>query len=84
MRFPCSRGTGRSETEGTVKKIDAITKTIVVKTANGTEHTVHFLDRTAVHGAELSARPRSNQDSWSVSKRTFGVDQTESSSSVIY
>ena len=64
---PCSRGTGRSETEGTVKKIDAITKTIVVKTANGTEHTVHFLDHTAVHGAELSPRPRSNQDSWSVS-----------------
>ena len=84
MRFPCYRGTGRSETEGTAKKIDAITKTIVVKTANGTEHTVHFLDHTAVHGAELSARPRSNQDSWSVSKRTFGVDQTESSSSGIY
>ena len=46
MRFPCSRGKGRSETEGTVKKIDAITKIIVVKTANDTEHTVQFLDRT--------------------------------------
>jgi len=45
-----------SATEGTVKKIDAITKTIVVKTANGTEHVIHFLDRTAVHGAELSAK----------------------------
>ena len=65
--FPVLAVRERSETEGTVKKIDAITKTIVVKTANGTEHTVHFLDRTAVHGAELSPRPRSNQDSWSVS-----------------
>src|ERR1700682_2826831 len=45
-----------SATEGTVKKIDAITKTIVVKTASGTEHTIHFLDRTAVHGAEVSAK----------------------------
>jgi len=35
-----------SATERTVKKIDAITKIIVVKTANDTEHTVQFLDRT--------------------------------------
>jgi hypothetical protein len=56
-----------SATERAVKMIDAITKIIVVKSANGTEYTVHFLDRTVSHGAELSPRPRSNQDSWSVS-----------------
>jgi hypothetical protein len=36
--------------EGTVKKVDAGTKTVVVKTADGTEHTVHFVSKTAVHG----------------------------------
>jgi hypothetical protein len=36
--------------EGTVKKVDAGTKTVVVKTADGTEHTVHFVGKTSVHG----------------------------------
>ena len=36
--------------EGTVKKVDAGTKTVVVATADGTEHTVHFVKKTAVHG----------------------------------
>jgi hypothetical protein len=36
--------------EGTVKKVDAGTKTVVVKTADGTEHTVHFVSKTSVHG----------------------------------
>jgi hypothetical protein len=36
--------------EGTVKKVDAGTKTVVVQTADGTEHTVHFVSKTAVHG----------------------------------
>jgi len=36
--------------EGTVKKVDAGSKTVVVKTADGTEHTVHFASKTAVHG----------------------------------
>jgi hypothetical protein len=36
--------------DGTVKKVDAGTKTVVVKTADGTEHTVHFVKKTAVHG----------------------------------
>ncbi len=37
---------------GTVKKVDAVTKTIVVKTREGAEHTFHFVGRTTVHGAE--------------------------------
>jgi hypothetical protein len=36
--------------EGTVKKVDAGTKTVVVSTADGTEHTVHFVGKTTVHG----------------------------------
>ena len=41
-----------STVEGTVKKVDSTAKTIVVKTADGTEHTFHFVGRTTVHGAE--------------------------------
>lgn len=41
--------------EGTVEKIDAAAKTVVVKTADGAEHTFHFTERIAVHGAEATA-----------------------------
>jgi len=36
----------------TVKTVDKGAKTVVVKTADGTEHTFHFLGRTIAHGAE--------------------------------
>jgi len=39
---------------GTITKVDAATRTVVVKTADGTEHTIHFVDKTAVHGAEAT------------------------------
>jgi hypothetical protein len=45
-----------SAVDGTVKKIDSGTKTVVVKTADGTEHTFHFLGRTVVHGAQATAK----------------------------
>ena len=51
-----------SAMHGTVDKIDLGTKTVVVKTADGTRHSLHFLDGTAVHGAELSALAA--KDSW--------------------
>jgi hypothetical protein len=38
--------------EGKVKKVDHVAKTVVVKAADGTEHTFHFVARTAVHGAD--------------------------------
>ena len=41
-----------SVVEGTVKKIDAGSKTMIVKTADGTEQTLHFADRVAVYGVE--------------------------------
>lgn len=40
---------------GTVTKVDAATKTIVVKTSEGTEHTLHFVGKTTVHGTEAGA-----------------------------
>jgi hypothetical protein len=41
--------------EGDIKKLDAGAKTAVVKTADGTEHTIHFAGHTAVHGADDTA-----------------------------
>src|ERR1700733_7923233 len=44
-----------SAVHGTVTKVDSGTKTIVVKTKDGTEHTIHYVDKTAVHGADATA-----------------------------
>jgi arginine repressor len=41
---------------GTVTKVDSAAKTIVVKTKDGTEHTLHFIGKTAVHGTEVGAK----------------------------
>ena len=41
---------------GSVKAVDKGTKTVVVKTADGTEHTFHFVGRTVAHGAEATAK----------------------------
>jgi hypothetical protein len=38
--------------DGTVKKVDAGTKTIVVDTKDGTEHTFHYTSDVAVDGAK--------------------------------
>lgn len=40
---------------GTVTKVDAAAKTVAVKTADGTEHTFHFVANTTVHGADATA-----------------------------
>ena len=40
---------------GVITKVDAASKTIVVKTKDGTEHTIHFVDKTAVYGADETA-----------------------------
>jgi hypothetical protein len=41
---------------GTVKVVDKGTKTAVVKTADGTEHTIHFIGKTIAHGAVATAK----------------------------
>jgi hypothetical protein len=40
---------------GTITKVDEASKTILVKTADGTEHTFHFVAKTTVHGAKAAA-----------------------------
>ena len=40
---------------GVVIKVDSGAKTVVVKAADGTEHTLHFVKRTTVHGAQDTA-----------------------------
>ena len=40
---------------GVVLKTDDAAKTVVVKVADGTEHTFHFVKATAVHGAQETA-----------------------------
>lgn len=40
---------------GTITKLDSATKSMVVKTKDGTEHTVHFTENTAVWGADKTA-----------------------------
>jgi hypothetical protein len=37
---------------GVVIKVDSAAKTVVVKVADGTEHTLHFVKRTTVQGAQ--------------------------------
>ncbi len=51
-----------SAVHGAIEKIDSATKTMVIKTADGTEHSLHFVDKTAVHGADVSAK--ASEDSW--------------------
>ena len=41
---------------GTVSKVDSKAKTVVVKTKDGTEHTLHFVGKTTVHGTEAGAK----------------------------
>jgi hypothetical protein len=48
----CSTAFAITAVRGKVAKIDSKAKTIVVKAADGTEHTFHFVARTAVHGGE--------------------------------
>ena len=47
-----------SAVSGSVKKVDAATKTVVVKTADGTEHTFHFVERTHLRIAVSGNRTR--------------------------
>lgn len=45
-----------SSVEGLVTKIDRAAKTVVVKTADGTEHTMHLVARTVVHGGKETCK----------------------------
>src|SRR5690348_3155181 len=51
-----------SAVHGTITKIDAGAKTIAIKTADGTEHILHWTKDTTVHGA--GAVKTAAKDSW--------------------
>jgi Cu/Ag efflux protein CusF len=48
-----------SAVRGTVDKVDSASKTVVVKTADGTKHSLHLVKTTTVHGTDAAAK-----DSW--------------------
>jgi hypothetical protein len=41
---------------GVITKLDGAGKTMLVKTADGTEHSIHFVDKTVVHGTAAGAK----------------------------
>jgi phosphotransferase system IIA component len=43
-----------SAVHGLISDIDTTTKTIGIKTSDGVDHSVHFTERTVVHGGALS------------------------------
>jgi len=43
-----------SAAHGTITKLDSASKTMVVKAKDGSEHTIKFVDKTAVHGVKAS------------------------------
>ena len=45
-----------SAVDGTVKKIDSGTKTVVVDASDGTEHTFHYTGDLVVHGSKDTAK----------------------------
>ena len=53
--FACAAQDAVSAIHGTITKLDSSTKTAVVKTSDGTEHTIKFVDKTTVRGAEGTA-----------------------------
>ena len=42
--------------EGLVTKVDRTAKTLMVKASDGTEHTMHLVERTVVHGGKETTR----------------------------
>src|SRR5580692_9509441 len=44
-----------SAVHGTITKLDSAAKTTVVKTKDGAEHTIKFVDKTTVHGVDATA-----------------------------
>lgn len=42
--------------EGRVEKVDRAAKTALIKAVDGTEHTIHLVSRTVVHGAQGTRR----------------------------
>src|SRR5215471_11794595 len=55
LLFPARAQDVTHAVHGTVTKVDDASKTVVVKTKDGTEQTIHVGDRTTVRGADATA-----------------------------
>lgn len=55
VSFAFGADDGGSAVHGTITKLDRGGKTVVVKTADGTEHTLRFVGKTTVRGADATA-----------------------------
>lgn len=66
---------------GVVKSVDKDTKTVVVKTADGTEHTIKYTDATVVKGSKDVAKgtEKASVDTYMAAKKgaKVTVDYTE-------
>lgn len=51
----CAAQDAVTAVHGTITNLDSGTKTMVVKTKDGSEHTIKFVDKTTVHGVEAGA-----------------------------
>ena len=58
----CSTAFATNVIVGQIEKIDDTAKTILVKTQDGTEHTFHLVQRTAIQGGETASSTA--KDSW--------------------
>jgi len=60
LAFSCSLGLTAQDVvgavDGSVKKIDTASKVVVIKTADGTEHTFHYAGDLAVHGSKAGVK----------------------------
>jgi hypothetical protein len=61
---------------GTVEKVDSGTKTVVVKTDDGVDHSFHIVDRTTVHGAKDSFQGLKGGSEVVVHYTKTGTDET--------
>ena len=55
LLFSCSSVFAANVFVGQIEKIDSTAKTILVKTQDGTEHTFHLVQRTAIQGGEATS-----------------------------
>jgi hypothetical protein len=62
--------------KGTIKKVDSATKTIVVKTADGTEHTVKVTDQAVITGTKKGFEGLKDGTEVIVKSTGKGADET--------
>ncbi len=57
------------DTSDVVKKVDKGTKTVLIKTADGTEHTIKYTDKTVVEGTKDAGVAKASAKSYLGAKK---------------